>query len=214
MKPTLACAIAAAAFAAPGMTQGNDAFDPLLDGGALCGAPSGGPPLVMRALVLAKTETSPFLAVPSQPAHAELPRLYPNLGTLRLKAGTDSGRAQQWFDQGIRLSFAFNHAEAQRAFREAQKADPACALCFWGEALVLGPNVNVPMMPDANAPAPPASAWACFRAASAGTCASGIIGTLMLGPSTSASPQKHSAHFGSSFCAMRKARRASAWLKP
>jgi hypothetical protein len=41
-----------------------------------------------------------------------------------LIAGTQSGRAQQWFDQGIRLSFAFNHAEAQRAFREAQKIDP------------------------------------------------------------------------------------------
>ena len=53
----------------------------------------------------------------------------------------------------MRLSFAFNHAEAQRAFQTAQKLDPNCAACFWGEALILGPNINVPMMPEANAPA-------------------------------------------------------------
>ena len=53
----------------------------------------------------------------------------------------------------MRLAFGFNHAEAQRAFRAAQKLDPACALCCWGEALILGPNINVPMNPEANAPA-------------------------------------------------------------
>jgi len=51
------------------------------------------------------------------------------------------------------LAFGFNHAEAQRAFREAQKVDPACAICYWAEALILGPNINVPMMPEAVAPA-------------------------------------------------------------
>lgn len=153
-----------AATAAAATAQGSDAFDPLLDGGALCRAPSGGPPVVLRALVLARTETAPFEPVPPKPALGETPLLYPNLGTLRFKAGTGSGRAQQWFDQGIRLSFAFNHAEAQRAFREAQKSDPACALCYWGEALVLGPNINVPMMPEANAPALDALAKAVERA--------------------------------------------------
>jgi tetratricopeptide (TPR) repeat protein len=153
MKMRLACAIAAAAVVAPGMTQGNGPFDPLLEGGAMCGPPSSRQPAVLRALILAKTETTPFQPVAPVPAMSEAPKLYPNLGTLRFKAGTQSGRAQQWFDQGVRLSFAFNHAEAQRAFREAQKIDPACALCYWGEALVLGPNVNVPMMPEANAPA-------------------------------------------------------------
>src|SRR4030095_28708 len=83
----------------------------------------------------------------------EKPVLYDNLGKLTFKAGTNNAKAQAWFDQGIRLAFGFNHAEAQRAFREAQKLDPRCALCFWGESLVLGPNINVPMMPDANPPA-------------------------------------------------------------
>ena len=135
--------------ALPAVTSGgNDAFDPLLDGGAMCG-----PPAVLRALILAKTETAPFQPVPPKPALEQKPVLYQNLGELSLKAGTRNAKAQAWFDQGMRLSFAFNHAEAQRAFREAQNLDPECALCFWGEALILGPNINVPMMPDANAPA-------------------------------------------------------------
>jgi len=136
---------------APG--AGNDTFDPLLDGGALCVQEAAGPPAVLRALVLAAAETAPFQPVPAKPAMSEAPVLYENLGTLRFKAGTSNPRAQAWFDQGVRLSFAFNHAEAQRAFREAQKLDPKCALCFWGEALILGPNINVPMMPEANPPA-------------------------------------------------------------
>ena len=136
---------------APG--AGNDTFDPLLDGGPLCGPQSGGQPPILRALILAKAETAPFQPVPAQPAMGEAPVLYENLGTLTFKAGTSNRRAQAWFDQGVRLAFAFNHAEAQRAFREAQKLDPKCALCFWGEALILGPNINVPMMPEANPPA-------------------------------------------------------------
>ena len=62
-------------------------------------------------------------------------------------------RRRPTFNQGMRLAFAFNHAEAQRAFQAAQRLDPDCAMCFWGEALVLGPNINVPMIPEANAPA-------------------------------------------------------------
>jgi tetratricopeptide (TPR) repeat protein len=139
---------------------GNGGFDPLLDGGAICGAVAGEQPPLLRALVIAKAETTPFQPVPAEPALNETPVLYQNLGTLKFKAGTANARAQAWFDQGVRLSFAFNHAEAQRAFREAQKLDPKCALCFWGEALVLGPNINVPMMPEAIAPA-----WAALSRA-------------------------------------------------
>src|SRR6516162_5690342 len=139
---------------APGVPDaGNDTFDPLLDGSPLCGVQTGGPPALLRGLVLAAAETAPFQPVPPQPALSMKPVLYDDLGTLHFKAGTSSSMAQAWFDQGVRLSFAFNHAEAQRAFREAQKLDPNCALCFWGEALVLGPNINVPMMPEANPPA-------------------------------------------------------------
>ena len=53
--------------------------------------------------------------------------------------------AQAYFDQGLRMYYAFNHAEAVRAFREAERRDPSCLMCVWGEAAALGPNINAPM---------------------------------------------------------------------
>ena len=172
MKPkrlrlALAAAATAGLFLAPAAGGGSAEFDPLLDGAPLCAAPAGGPPALLRHLVLAAAETAPFQPAPPRPALGEAPVLYANLGTLSFKAGTRNARAQAWFDQGIRLAFAFNHAEAQRAFREAQKEDPRCALCFWGEALVLGPNINVPMLPEASGPALAALAKAVELEASA-----------------------------------------------
>src|ERR671918_2935967 len=81
------------------------------------------------------------------------PPLWNNLGTLSYRITTANELAQKYFDQGLRLTYAFNHGEAQRAFRMAQKLDPECAMCFWGEAMVLGPNINLPMQEDAVAPA-------------------------------------------------------------
>jgi tetratricopeptide (TPR) repeat protein len=81
------------------------------------------------------------------------PPLWDGLGTLSYKITTTRAAAQNYFDQGLRLAYAFNHAEAQRAFRKAEKLDPRCAMCFWGEALVLGPNINLPMPEQAVAPA-------------------------------------------------------------
>ncbi len=51
--------------------------------------------------------------------------------------------AQKYFNQGMVLAFGFNHAESIRSFKAAQKLDPTCAMCYWGEALATGPNVNV-----------------------------------------------------------------------
>ncbi len=56
---------------------------------------------------------------------------------------TNHPNAQRYFNQGLVLSFAFNHAESVRSFRAAQTLDSRCAMCFWGEALALGPNINV-----------------------------------------------------------------------
>jgi tetratricopeptide (TPR) repeat protein len=81
------------------------------------------------------------------------PPLWDGLGPITYKVTTASAQAQAYFDQGLRLAYAFNHNEAQRAFRKAQKLDPDCAMCFWGEALVLGPNINLPMQDDAVVPA-------------------------------------------------------------
>lgn len=70
--------------------------------------------------------------------------LYDNLGTLHHPV-TASPEAQRYFDQGLRLTYAFNHEEAVRSFREAQRLDSSCTMCAWGEALALGPNINAPM---------------------------------------------------------------------
>ena len=74
--------------------------------------------------------------------------LFEGLGDYRMKITTRSELAQRYFDQGMTLSFGFNHAEAARSFREASRLDPECAMCSWGLALVLGPNINVPMNPN------------------------------------------------------------------
>ena len=67
------------------------------------------------------------------------------LGTLHMPVTTSVPRAQRFFDQGMRLLYAFNHAEAIRAFREAARLDPALAMAYWGQAMALGPNLNAPM---------------------------------------------------------------------
>jgi tetratricopeptide (TPR) repeat protein len=75
--------------------------------------------------------------------------LYQNLGNHRYQITTQVPKAQRYFDQGLRLYYAFNHQEAIRAFEEAARLDPQCAMCPWGKALALGPNINAPMEPDA-----------------------------------------------------------------
>jgi hypothetical protein len=123
---------------------------------SICGPTYGAQPALLKTLVAAKTETAPFQPVPMQAASGDVP-LYGNLGALAFKVDTRSPKAQAYFNQGMRLAFGFNHAEALRAFQAAQRLDPDCAMCFWGEALVLGPNINAPMPPEANAPALPRS---------------------------------------------------------
>lgn len=83
----------------------------------------------------------------------EAPPLFEDLGGYSYPITTASAEAQRYFDQGLRLAYAFNHPEALRAFRAAQRIDPGCALCFWGEAYALGPNINAPMGGEAIAPA-------------------------------------------------------------
>lgn len=131
------------------------AFDPLFEPGAATCAPPARPGQLLLALAAApkpRTETAPFTPQPMLAAPGVVPR-YRNLGHLSYPLGREKPQAQAYFDQGLRLAFAFNHAEAQRAFQAAQRLDPGCALCHWGEAWVLGPNINAPMTPEAQAPA-------------------------------------------------------------
>jgi tetratricopeptide (TPR) repeat protein len=82
-------------------------------------------------------------------ATGALAPLLQGLGPHAFPVTTDSPRAQLFVNQGLNLAFGFNHAEAGRAFREAARLDPDCAMCYWGQALVLGPNINAPMAPEA-----------------------------------------------------------------
>jgi tetratricopeptide (TPR) repeat protein len=75
--------------------------------------------------------------------------LYENLGNHEYRITTRNALTQRYFNQGMRLYYAFNHQEAIRAFEEAVRLDPNCAMCAWGIALALGPNINVPMDVDA-----------------------------------------------------------------
>jgi tetratricopeptide (TPR) repeat protein len=68
--------------------------------------------------------------------------LFNNLGNLHFAIGTTNARAQAFFDQGLKLSYAFNHAEGHRSFLEAARLDPGAAMAYWGQAFALGPNIN------------------------------------------------------------------------
>ncbi|WP_445193896.1 tetratricopeptide repeat protein [Sphingomonas sp. Tas61C01] len=71
--------------------------------------------------------------------------LFPDLTASRLSISTANSRARRYFNQGLLLSYGFNHSGAVRSFREAQRLDPGCPACWWGEALALGPNINAAM---------------------------------------------------------------------
>lgn len=69
--------------------------------------------------------------------------LFEGMSDYHMPITTQHDNAQRYFNQGMVLAFAFNHAESIRSFRAAQTLDPSCAMCFWGEALATGPNINV-----------------------------------------------------------------------
>lgn len=81
---------------------------------------------------------------PRTPGAPLAPRLQ-NLGVHTFKVTTKVKRAQEFINQGVNLAYAFNHAEAGRAFAEAARLDPDLAMAYWGQALVLGPNINATM---------------------------------------------------------------------
>jgi tetratricopeptide (TPR) repeat protein len=97
-----------------------------------------------RALAAEDAESG----APAQDAGAA-PMLLENLGGHHHAITSVAPLAQRYFDQGLVLTFGFNHEAAVRAFEEAARLDPGCAMCFWGIALALGPNINTPMGPEA-----------------------------------------------------------------
>jgi len=108
---------------------------------------------------------------PTAPPMAHLPdsvaawaggaQLLAGLGDFHRGVSTTSALAQQYFDQGMRLLWAFNHDEATRSFAKAAALDPGCAACYWGAALTVGPNYNIPSMSAVRA----AVAWEALQQA-------------------------------------------------
>src|SRR5262245_41022224 len=70
------------------------------------------------------------------------------LGNLSMPVSTANPRAQRFFDQGLRLLYAFNHQEALRAFREAARLDAGLGMAYWGQAMAVSPNLNAPLTPE------------------------------------------------------------------
>src|SRR5258708_37954814 len=102
-----------------------------------------------RAPVAREARAAEIQAIMPAPAFADSdPPLWEGLGTVSYKITTAVPEAQSYFDQGLRLAFAFNHGEAQRAFRKAQRLHPRLARGFWGQARGPGPKINPPMPGD------------------------------------------------------------------
>lgn len=91
-------------------------------------------------------------AVPQKPAPVPAgppPTLRQDLGAHHMAITTSNKSAQQFFDQGLRLTYGFNHAEAVRAFQEVTRLDPKAAMGHWGVAYALGPTINSTMTASA-----------------------------------------------------------------
>lgn len=114
-----------------------DALNPSRVATFFCGATRGGSALARELLI-----ASAFAAPASEGRRIPL---FADLTTSPFPVSTRDAQARQYFSQGLLLTYGFNHAGAVRSFREAQRLDPKCAMCWWGEAVALGPNINAPM---------------------------------------------------------------------
>lgn len=112
-------------------------FDPTRLASSVCGAQPGGAGL-LKALLIAEAVAAP--ASQSGPI-----QLYPDLTSSPFPVTTSIPQARRYFSQGLMLTYGFSHSGAARSFREAQRLDADCAMCWWGEAVALGPNINAPM---------------------------------------------------------------------
>src|SRR6266446_9305189 len=103
------------------------------------------------ALVLSVICAMCSLAVAQDhPAHPQAKPATPmqGYGDLHHQVSTDNAQAQQFFDQGFRQIYAFNHDEATRSFQRAADLDPQLAMAYWGVAEAVGPNYNDPASDD------------------------------------------------------------------
>lgn len=114
-----------------------EALDPSRLAGFMCGARRAGSSLAENLLV------ATAFAAPASEGRS-IP-LFPDLTASPFPVSTGNEQARRYFSQGLLMTYGFNHAGAVRSFRVAQRLDPGCAMCWWGEAVALGPNINAPM---------------------------------------------------------------------
>ena len=133
----LGLSLTSLSFETPLSPQVLAALDPTLMASSICGSPKAGGAMT-RNLVLARAFAAPASQAGPIP-------LYADLTTSPFPLTTADPQARKYFSQGLLLTYGFNHAGAVRSFREAQRLDPTCAMCWWGEAVALGPNINAPM---------------------------------------------------------------------
>ncbi len=143
-QPLKVAAIVAAGFSLSSFAQPSgfsaavlEALDPSRLASLYCDARQAGSGLAQNLLIAAA------YAAPASEGRT-IP-LFADLATSSFPVSTRDTQAKQFFSQGLLLTYGFNHAGAVRSFREAQRRDPACAMCWWGEAVALGPNINAPM---------------------------------------------------------------------
>ncbi|MEM6412138.1 MAG: hypothetical protein AAF683_11450 [Pseudomonadota bacterium] len=141
----------------PGQEQQNSPpfISPLLMNQAMCSSVDG------RASRKATFVRLGYAMAQDAIVIAELGDLAPDtLEVISYRISTNSEEAQDWFNRGLAYTFGFNHTAAIGAFKQAQAADPQCAMCYWGEAFAWGPNINAPMVEEAVEPAYAAAAKA------------------------------------------------------
>lgn len=109
--------------------------------------------LIVAVAVAGVLYTRSQREIPPPPSTADTlvgATLLNGLGNYHFPITTSQPQVQRWFDQGLMLTYGFNHDAAERSFLRATQLDPNCAMCWWGSALVLGPHVNAAMNPDNN----------------------------------------------------------------
>src|SRR5437773_53520 len=101
--------------------------------------------VTLALLLLESGNTIAQKAEKDSPSSKSEPVRLTGFGDVHHRVSTRNPEAQAFFDQGLRLMYAFNHDEAARAFRQAARLDPSLAMAHWGVALALGPNINAPV---------------------------------------------------------------------
>jgi tetratricopeptide (TPR) repeat protein len=146
---------------------------------------------IVVAALLAQAGAAPQQDDARHPGHAGAPAatadaresdgdvpLYEGMGAHHMDIASTEPAAGRYFDQGLALTFGFNHAEAVRSFRAAAERDPSCAICLWGVAFALGPNINGGMDRESGLAAYEAIRDAARAAAGAGPLERGLIAAL------------------------------------